>query len=472
MRADRLLIAVLIVLAGAPQAHSEGLNLPEIESFELENGIEVQLVRHPVVPIVAVEVWIGAGAIEDPAGQEGLAALTADAIRKGAGERDATEFAAAIDFLGARFATSVDAERTRVRIDLQSRDLANGLNLLADAILRPSFPEEQILKLRDQMAEEVVSDKENPRNVLAAYHRAHVFAGHPYGRPVGGTETSLPALSPQAVRDFHANHYRGGRTQITVAGDIDPSEVRQLVASHFETMPAAPDEPSALSTPVVPQAASVLLVNKSDTPQTWFRIGTTGPSWSDLDDYAATEIVRTVFGGRFTSWLNSALRIEAGLTYGAGFRMWRAGTGGEAAISTFTATETTRDAVDLALAQLDRLHEEGLSEQDLVSAKTYLRGQLPYEFETATAIAGRLAELKFRGVDRGHIDTLFDQIDAVTLDDCDAAIARWFRRDSLQITAIGVAGEVESILAGYGPVRIRENSDPGFDPPAGSDESR
>ena len=471
MRARTLLTIALLALV-APAAHAQGLNLPEIHSFELTNGIEVQVLRHPVVPVAAVEVWIGVGAIDDPSGQAGLASLTADALRKGAGERDAQAFAEAVDFLGARFGTSVSAERTRVRIDLQSRDLETGLDLLADAILEPGFEDAEILKLRDQMAESVVSNKENPRNVLAAYHRAHVFAGHPYGQPVDGTEASLPALEPDAVRQFHTRHFTATRTQITVAGDVDVAQVRELLQARFGAMRTGGTERVATRPTTVPDEASVLLINKNDTPQTWFRIGAAGPSWSDLDDYAATEIVRTVFGGRFTSWLNSSLRIEAGLTYGAGWRMWRASAGGEACISTFTATETTREAIDLALAQLDRLHEEGLSASDLESAKSYLRGQMPYDYETATAIAAQVAEMKFHGIDRSMVDDLFARIDAVTLEDCRAVTERWFSRENLQITAIGVASEVEEILAAYGTLTRRENEDPGFDPVPASGQSR
>ena len=472
MRARVLLAILLAIAANAAEVSASELRVPPIESYHLDNGIEVQLVRHATVPMVAIEVWISAGAVNDPAGQEGLAALSADALRKGAGARDAAAFAEAVDFLGARFSTSVNVERTRVRMNLQSRDVATGLQLLSDAILRPKLEDAEINKLREQMAEQVTSDKENPRNVLGIYHRAHVFAGHPYGTPVNGTESSLPTIEAGAVRDFHEEYFTAERTQITVVGDIEIEDIRAMIEKGFSAMPRGKRAMTRVEAATPADAAGVLLVNKTDTPQTWFRIGNLGPSWTYLDDYAATEIVRTVFGGRFTSWLNSALRIEAGLTYGAGYRMWRAGQSGEAYISTFTATGTTAEAIDLALAQLARLHEQGLSEDDLASAKAYLRGQLPYDYETATAIGAALAEMKFQGIDRAWVDDLFSAIDAVTLEDCRAAVDRWFLDENLQITAIGVASEIKGILANYGPVTVRENSDPGFGAAAAGDQSR
>lgn len=464
MRASIPILLLVALIGGAAGAAAEGLNLPEVTTARLDNGIEVQVARHPAVPLVAVEIWIGAGAVDDPADQSGLAALTAEALRKGAGDLDASAFASAVDFLGARLATSVDVERTRIRMELLSRDLPTGLDLLASAVLEPALADDEVLKLRDQMADAVVSSKENPRNVLGAYHRAHLFAGHPYARPVDGTEASLPRIDAASVRAFHESHYTGRRTQITVVGDVEVDEVVGALRERFGAMPAGEAPRTALPAFEAPSTASVVLVDKPDTPQTWFRIGTAGPSWKDLDDYAATEIVRTVFGGRFTSWLNSALRIEAGLTYGASYRLWRGDAGGEASISTFTATATTKEAIDLALAQLDRLHEEGLDEADLASARAYLRGQLPYEYETASDMASTLAELKFHGVDRSLVDDLFARLDAVTLEDCRRAVDRWFSRENLQFTAIGVAAEVSDVMAAYGPVTVRENAAPGFDP--------
>lgn len=451
---------ILAVLGFAPSARA-GLSLPASEESTLGNGLHLQWVRHPTVPMVSIEVWIAAGGVEDPVGQEGLAALTVSALRKGAGDRDAQTFADELDFLGARFSTDVDPDRARIALDLQARDLRTGLQLLADALLRPRFDADEVTRLRDQMAEGVVQAKENPRNVLGTYSRAHLFDGHPYGRPVNGTETSLPGLDVEDVRDFHRQHYGADRTWITLAGDIDPTVARRWVEELFGSMPRA----RAPRTPVpdVPAPTpGVWLIDKTDTPQTWFTIGQLGPSWEDLDDEAATTLVQTVLGGRFTSWLNRALRIEAGLTYGAGYRMQRLGHGGSAWISTFTATETTREAIDLALAQLDRLHERGLSEDDLASAKAYVKGQRPYDYETAADLATTFTRLAFYGIDRRHLDALFERIDAVDLDDCRAAIQRHFARDGLVFTAIGVADEIRDWMAAYGPVRERSNDDPGF----------
>jgi predicted Zn-dependent peptidase len=405
-RAVRALSGVLLLAAGP--AAAQDLRLPPFQTVTLENGLEVNLLRHPTVPLVSFELWIRAGAAQDPGGREGLAYLTAEALRKGAGERNAQAFALATDALGAQFFTSVDHDRTRIHLDLLSEDFDQGLALLADAALRPRFDEAEVKKLAEQGADAVAEAKDNPRNVLGTYHRAFLYGSHPYGNPIEGTEESLPALTAADLAAFHRDAYGADRAVLVVAGDLDAALAEQKVRA------------------------------------------------------AAAEVVRTVFGGRFTSWLNQKLRIETGLTYGARFGFQRGFEPGPASISTFTAKETTKAAIDTALAQLDRLHEQGIPEADLASAKAYLKGQMPYDYETAEDLARAVAELRFYGLDRSHVDESFARIDAVDRAAVERVVERWFRREGLTFTAIGVAGEVTDVLRAYGELTPRENAAPGF----------
>jgi len=464
MRSRIAAAALLLGLAvAAGSAVAEGLHMPQYETVTLDNGLTLLVMRHPVVPIVAFDVWIDAGAAVDAPGSEGLAGLTLEALRKGAGDRDAAAFAEALDYLGADFSTSVNLDRARVRLNLLSKDFDAGLGLLADAILRPRFDAAEVRKLADQMAEQVVQAKDNPRNVLADYHRAFLYGEHPYGNPVDGTEKSFAALGDAEVKRFHHDHYGADRVVLAVTGDIDPAAVKAKITQAFSGMPKAAGAAKPLPAPVWPTANRVLLVNKVDTPQTWFQIGSLGPD-RYADDFVAAELVRTVFGGRFTSWLNQKLRIDTGLTYGARYTFNPGRVAGAAYVMTFTATETTKQAVDIALEQLKRLHEEGLGDADLASAKAYMKGQSPYDYETAVQLAGVIAELKFYGRDRSEVDDLFRRIDAVDAAACRAVIDKYFAADKLVFTAVGVADEVRGILGSYGELTVRENGDPGFRP--------
>jgi len=461
MRARTALLLALSIATTVVTSANAQLKLPDYERHELENGLRLVVLERPTIPMVSFELWIDVGASADPDGRFGLASLTAAALRKGAGDRDASQIAEQLDHLGAELSESVDEDRTRIALDLLSKDFDTGLSILGDLIRRPRFDEDEMTKLAGQSADQIKQSKDNPRHVLSDYHRAHLFGSHPYGNAIDGDEESLRAIESKSLKKFHADHYGANRILLVVAGDVDAKSVRSAVEAVFGDMEAAPGTTPTIPAPEAPAGSRVLLVNKSDTPQTWFQIGSLGPAVGQ-EDYAAYELVRTIFGGRFTSWLNQELRIKSGLTYGAGYRVNRQRAVGSAYISSFTATESTREAIDLALATLDRLHEEGVGEEDLASAKAYLKGQTPYEYETASDLAWAIASIEFYGLGRETVDGLFAAIDAVTLEDCRRVIDERFERENLVFTCIGVADQVSEILASYGPLSVRENSATGF----------
>jgi predicted Zn-dependent peptidase len=450
-----------LLLIASARAAAPSLKLPEYQTRKLDNGLTLLLMKHGEVPLVNFEMWILDGAASDPAKHAGLASLCAESLRKGAGERDAAAFAEALDFLGANFTTRVDHDRTAISFQCLSKDFDEGLALFADAVLRPRFEAEEIEKLTQQMSEDVSQAKDNPRFVLGDYHDAHLYGNHPYGQPVDGTEQSLSGIKAEEVRSFYRDHYGAGRTILAVVGNFEMDEAARVLQKTFASMQKARVAQTKIPAPKPVKGREVLLVNKPDTPQTWFHIGNLGPKWGD-PDYAAVELVRTVFGGRFTSWLNTKLRIESGLSYGAGYTIDRRRQAGSEYISSFTAKETTEKALDLALQTLKRLHEKGLDQDELNSARAYLKGQTPYRYESSGSLARVLCLITAYGLGREFVDGRFAALDELSLSDCKAAIAKWYPEENLSFTCIGVADEVKDVLAKYGTVRVRENDEVGF----------
>jgi len=443
------------------RAEAPSLKLPEYQTRKLDNGLTLLLMKHGEEPLVNFEMWILDGSAADPAKHAGLASLCAESLRKGAGERDAAAFAEALDFLGADLTTGVDHDRTAISLQCLSKDFDEGLALFADALLRPRFDPQEVQKLVQQMSEGVSQAKDNPRFVLDEYHDAHLYGEHPYGQPVEGTEESLAGVKAKELRTFYRDHYGADRAILAIVGNFEMDRAMSQVQEAFSAMPAARVARTRVFAPKPVKGRDVLLVDKPDTPQTWFHIGNLGPKWGD-PDYAAVELVRTVFGGRFTSWLNTKLRIESGLSYGAGYTIDRRQQAGSAFISSFTAKETTEKALDLALKTLKHLHEKGISQDELNSARAYLKGQTPYRYESNGSLARVLCLITAYGLGPEFVDRRFDALDRVSLDDCKAAIAKWYPKDNLSFTCIGVASEVKDVLAKYGKLRVRENDEVGF----------
>jgi predicted Zn-dependent peptidase len=208
----------------------------------------------------------------------------------------------------------------------------------------------------------------------------------------------------------------------------------------------------------------VLLVDKPGATQTYFWLGNVGASRTD-PERTAQSVVNTVFGGRYTSMLNTELRVKTGLTYGARSSFDRLAQPGAFAITSFTATETTVPAVDLALETLERLHRDGLDATTLASAKSYMLGQFPPTIETNGALAGRLAELMLYGLGAEDVDQFASRVTAVDEATVRRIIGKSFpATKELAIVLIGDATRIRADIAKYGPVTEMKITDPRFTP--------
>jgi predicted Zn-dependent peptidase len=193
------------------------------------------------------------------------------------------------------------------------------------------------------------------------------------------------------------------------------------------------------------------LINKDDAKETTFYIGAPGISRNN-PDFVSIEVVNTLFGGRFTSMLNDELRVNTGLTYGASSRFSPLKTGGSFVISTFTAGKTTEQAVDKAVEVLNTLHEKGVDEKSLASAKNYVKGQFPPRYETAAQLASLLTQMYWYNFDESFINNFQKNVDGLTVEKAKQIIATYFPKEKLQFVMVGKAADIKKIAEKYGTV--------------------
>ena len=217
-----------------------------------------------------------------------------------------------------------------------------------------------------------------------------------------------------------------------------------------------------LTAPTPVTGKRMLLVDKPDATQTFFEIGNVGIARTN-EDRVQINVINTLFGGRFTSMLNDALRISSGLTYGAGSSFDQRKMAGPFAIYTYTRNATTEKAIDMTLDVLKRLHEKGVAESDLQSAKNYIKGQFPPRIESTDQQAALLAQLEFYGLDERDINDYYAKIDAMTLADAQRIIKQYFPLDNLVFVLIGKASEIESVAKKYATkLDTKSINQPGF----------
>lgn len=463
----RMLLALLLP---ASAAHA-GLQLPPAETFTLDNGAQVILVQKKSVPLIAARIAIRGGALADAAGKEGSASLLADLLGKGAGTRDAVAFVDAVADVGGTLSFSIDREAIWASADFLAADAPLMLELLADTLQRPTLAQDEFDKLRTRAIQSLAAEKDgDPRGLVSTYGNAWLFQGHAYGRPPNGDERSLAALTLDDVRNHFQQQIGADRAIIALVGDFEPRQMRRAVEAAFGQWRKASGTLPEIPVPLRQPGARVLLVNKPGATQSYFWIGTVGAA---VDDPAleAQDLVQTLFGGRFTSMLNTELRVKSGLTYGAGANIARLAKPGAASYSSFTRTDATAQAIDLALEVQDRLHNQPIADDQLESARRYVLGQFAPDYQTNAQIAGALARLALHGQPRERIEGYGERIKAVSPEAVAAARSVFPQGRDYAMVVIGDAEQIADEIAKYGTITHIDITAPGFAPEASAPPS-
>ncbi|RZA21194.1 MAG: insulinase family protein [Lysobacteraceae bacterium] len=458
-------IALLTAFAVATGTAAAGeIRLPDYQTVKLDNGATVLLMPRKDVPLVAASVAVRGGALADPAGKEGTADLLGEMLSKGAGSRDALQFAQAVDGAGGSIGFGSSREAITASAQFLAKDSGLMLSLLADALVRPKMDAAEFDKLRKRAIDGIANAKDSdPRQLTPVYANSWLFRGHPYGRSTGGDETSLATIGLADLQAFRQQQMGGDRLIIAIAGDFDAKAVTAQVKQAFGGWARASGTLPQVDAKSRETGRRVLLVDKPGATQTYFALGNIGSKRGDPAE-AAQDLVQTAFGGRFTSMLNTELRVKTGLTYGARSGIERPRQPGAATISSFTKTESTKAAIDLAIATLDQLHKDGLDATTLASAKNYIAGQFAPGMETAPQLAGAVVNLALYGESRDTLDGYLGKVAAATPEQVAAAGMVFPGSKDLVIVAIGDAAKIRDVMKGYGPLTEMKLTDPRFAP--------
>ena len=461
VRAATVLLLGLFVF-GSP-ARALEVNLPTHERVELPNGAVLILSEKRDVPLVGLEAIVRGGAVTDPDGLNGLASLLATAMQYGAGARDAAAFAEAVEAVGGELDTSAGLEALYISADFMARDAELMIELVADMLQRPTLAEDDVNKLRDRSIDMIKAAKGgNPGQLLPDYGNAFIFGAHAYGNPVDGSETTLAAIDHESLLQYYEDFVGGDRLIISVVGDFNMEAMKARLTQAFGAWRAAAAPLPTLSAADKLTGRKVLLIDAPGATQTYFWLGNLGVSIT-YPRRAELNLANTVFGGRFTSMLNTELRVKEGLTYGARSTLQRPSLPGAFVISSFTETGTTVDAIDLALDVLGTFRRSGLDEEMMLSARNYIMGQFPPRLETAAQIAWQLAMLEQFGLESSYVDSYGAALAAATIESVGAVIDEVYpSADDLSLILIGDAGAIRDAVAEYGPVTEMSINEPRF----------
>jgi zinc protease len=411
--------------AAAPLAHRE----------VLASGAVLLVVERPAIPIVVVDVYIRAGAVLDPADGAGLANLTAALLTRGTARRTGPELDRAIEFVGGTLDAGAGHDGVTVSLAVLKKDLALGLDLLAEVLLTPTFPTEELGRKVAEIRGSLEREEQDPEAVAGRLFAAAIYPGHPYGRRVAGTIESVSRLTREQVAGFHRSHYRPDTAIISVVGDVKTPEVRQALWTRLGAWTAPASPPSAVATAPV-QAAPATRSETRDLTQTTAMLGRPVIA-RQHPDYFPLLVANTLLGDGSASRLYTKVREERGLAYAVSSGL----SPGRYGVSFVVDVQTRNEAVDEALGvvkdELSRLGREAVAEAELDLAKSYLIGSFPFRLDTSGKMAGFLIAVEDNALGLDYPETFKRRVAAVTAADVQRVAARYMDPATLSSVIVG-----------------------------------
>ncbi|HEY6784611.1 MAG TPA: pitrilysin family protein [Gemmatimonadales bacterium] len=434
------------------------LRPPTVRPVKLPNGLTLAVIEMHKVPVVDVQIIIGAGAARDPADLPGLASFTAAMLDQGAGARSAFDVADETAFLGAQYFAGADFDNAVITLHVPKRQLGPALDLLADIVLRPTFADSEVARQRSLRRSQILQQRDNPVAMAGVAFPAIVFgAAHPYGRPLAGTDSSVERLTRDRVAAFYSAYYRPENAKVLVVGDITPEEARTMLAARFGAWAGAPVAAPPAATAPAAGPRTIYVIDKPGAAQSVIRIGQAGVARS-TPDYFVLQVLNTILGGSFTSRLNQNLRETHGYTYGAssGFAMRRLAGPFQAAASVVTAK--TDSALIEFLKELRRIRDVPVPAEELEKAKHYIILGLPGDFETTAGTASRFRDLLAYDVPLSTYQDYVNRIRAVTAADVQGAARQYLDPEHFAIVVVGDRVVIEAGLRALneGPIAYRD----------------
>jgi predicted Zn-dependent peptidase len=454
---------------GEPRAY----NFPSFERTVLPSGLQVLAVHVPGRPLVSANLIFRVGAADEPADRAGVTVLAARAMTEGTARYPGLELIEAAERLGSTLHADASWDAFAASVEVAASRLRAALELLDELVERPTFPAEEVSRLRDERLNDLLQMHAEPRRrVEQAFSQTIYTADSPYSRLAGGNESTVERLTRDELTAIHRAVLAPDRAAIVIGGDLTGLDVPRIAeevlgslalgASHAPAAPAAPAAGRAPTADSAVDRTTVRLYHRPGAVQSEVRIGHVGLS-RRVPDFHAVQVMAAILGGLFNSRLQLNLREDKGYTYGvgAGFDMRRGA--GPFGVRTAVQTASTVPAISEALNELHRMRDTLVTDAELAVARDYMVGVFPLRFETPGAVVGAIGGLFVNELPDDELARYRGLVEAVTAQDVQKAARDHIHPDRLAIVLVGDADVVGKDLeaAGFGDVEIVREELPG-----------
>lgn len=425
------------------------LDLPDVQRITLSNGLKVALAERHDIPTVDFRLVVDAGYAADQFATPGTASLTMAMVDEGTDSRSSLEISDQLARLGGRLGSGAGLDTCAVTLSALKMNLAETLDIYADVIMNPSFPQGDLDRLRQQQLAAIRQEKSNPIQTAIRLLPGLVFGkDHAYGAPLSGSgnEESVSALTREDLEKFHGTWFQPSNATLIVAGDTTLDELRPLLEEKLKGWKTTGEVPKKnLSEVAAPEKRVVYLVDKPAAQQSVIIAGIPAPPTNNPDEIAI-DAMNQILGGSFTSRINMNLREEKHWAYGA--RSLLTDAQGQRMYLTYAPVQT--DKTKESMAEIDKemrqlLDSKPATADELAKVKVNQTSSLPGRFETKSALMSAIQESIVYGIAEDFYETLPGKVEALELEDIQEAAGKLVHPDRLVWV---VVGDKEKIAAG------------------------
>jgi zinc protease len=433
---------------------------PKITEARLKSGVRVLIVERHDLPVVSMRLVLPVGAGDVPDARPGVASFLGGMLEQGTKKHSALELSDAFEAIGAGHNAWVDWDSAGLAMRLLSERFDDGLDLLAEIALTPSFPEAEIERLRTRRLTSLQSDKSSPAAIAANAVAASLFGrSHPYGHNLVGEESDLRRITRAELASLHTRLFRPEGAAIIVAGDVIPSEVLPKLEARFGSW--KPKGPKQLRTsPKTPSKSATghrIVFSERGGAQSQVHVVRVGVPHS-VKDRDAIIVANAILGGMFSSRVNMNLREKNAYTYGARSYFSMRHGAGPMQVAAAVIAQKTGPAIMEIFTELEGLQKSGPTDEELALAKESLRLAMPSRFEGVSDVASAVSELVVYDLPLDDYARRPSRIEAVTAADVMRVAKEYFSPEAMTVVVVGdrstVLPQLEAL--GLGPIDERD----------------
>ncbi len=439
------------------------VKLPKPREFSLDNGLTVLVLEDHRTPTVSVELHLrGAGALHEPADAPGLAGITAQMLREGTKTRTSKQIAEEVDRLGAALFISAPfgSDEATISASGLSDNLEKWFALTADVLLNPTFPDEELSRLKQRMKVQLRQQRTLPSFLLAERFNRAVYGAHP-AAVVSATPESVDAVTTEALQKWRRERYVPQHAILGITGDVGLTDLMRLRSllqgwSKTDSSPAGNPPGSKPESPAHPAPAAsrkVHLVHRPNSVQTLVSIGNIAIDRRH-SDYVAMVVMNRIVGGGPAARLFMNLREEKGYTYGVYSSFSAASYPGPWRAGGDMRTEVTAGAMTEFMREIARIRDEKVQAAELEEAKRSLVAGFALSLERPAQLLGYAITRKIYGFSEDYWDSYPGRVMAVTGDDVQRVARNYLNPEAIQIAAVGDATKIRTVLEKFGPVEL------------------